>query len=116
MSFVVHKNIWTWGNSNIVITSDGTGTCTVQFFEDEPEIAYITGLSVHESVRKQGIGKQLLHECEKIAKENKKKILKIHCDKNTFVYDWYIREGFTDTGIIVIGYGDTVIELEKNIN
>lgn len=115
--FVIHKNTWTWGESNIIITSDGTGTVTVQFFNDETDLAYITGLSVYSKARNNGLGKTLLHKAEKIAKEREGiKRIKICCDKNTFVYDWYVREGYKDTGIILFGYGDTVVELIKNID
>ena len=115
--FVIHKNTWTWGESNIIIASDGTGTVTVQFFNDETNLAYITGLSVYHKARNKGLGKQLLHKAETIAKEREGITnIKICCDKTDFVYNWYIREGYTDTGIILLGYGDTVVELRKKIN
>ena len=117
MKFVKHKNKWTWGESTIIIKNDGTGTITVQFFNDETDLAYITGLSVYSGARNKGLGKALLYEAEKIAKEREGiKRIKICCDKSTFVYNWYVREGYEDTGIILFGYGDTVVELIKNID
>lgn len=117
MSFVVHKNIWTWGESNIIISDDAFGTVTVQFFNDEPNSAYITSLSVYSNARNKGLGKLLLHEAEKMAKERPGiDEITICCDKNSFVYDWYIREGYDDTGIILFGYGDSAVELKKKVN
>ena len=47
MKFIKHRNTWCWGTSTIIITNDGCGTVTVQFDDEFPCAANITGLSVY---------------------------------------------------------------------
>ena len=101
MEFVKHENTWPWGESTIIITSDGCGTITVQFdkfFEDE---AFITSLSVHKSKRNKGYGSTLLKEAERYALERGMKKVALRADKNNWVYDWYIRNGYKKDGFMV---------------
>ena len=115
MEYVKHENTWPWGRSIYIILSDGTGLVMVQLYDDEPEVGYINNLSVYINNRRKGIGKFLLHEAEKIAKENNISKIKLHCEKNSFAKDWYIREGYKNTGKIFIGEYASALELEKDI-
>lgn len=115
MDYVKHENIWSWGRSIYIILSDGTGLVMIQFYDDDPNSAYINNLSVYINSRRKGIGKFLLHEAERIAKENNVNTIRLHCEKNSFTKDWYIREGYKDTHKIFLGEYANALELEKDI-
>lgn len=114
MKFIKHKNNWCWGKSTIIITNDGCGTVTVQFEDEYPNDANITGLSVYESKRNSGYGTSLLAEAEKEAKDNGKKCIYISCEKNSWVEKWYIKNGYSMCGFVV-GYENKIRLLKKDI-
>ena len=97
MKFIKHENTWCWGQSTIIITNDGCGTVTVQF-EDDADFAIICGLSVYKEKRNKGYGTQLLKEAEAEAAKHKRKYIYLGTDENTWVYNWYIRQGYVDDG------------------
>lgn len=94
MNIIKHRNTWCWGKSTIIVLFDGKGIVTVSFEDETPDEATITGLSVHESSRKKGIGNALLKEAENEAKFYGVHKLNIYADDNTFAYNWYQRHGF----------------------
>ena len=100
MKFIKHRNTWCWGTSTIIITNDGCGTVTVQFDDEFPCAANITGLSVYKDKRNKGYGTALLKEAEKEAKEHNKEIIYISCDKDSWIENWYKRTGYEDDGLI----------------
>ena len=98
MEFVKHKNIWNWGDSIIIITSDAYGIVTVSFETRDLDVAYISGLSVVNDKRNQGYGSILLEEAEKEIKNRNCKVIYIGCDPNLWVYSWYKRKGYIYDG------------------
>lgn len=115
MKFIRHDNTWIWGHSTIAITNDGCGTVTVQFYNDEPNVAYLTSLSVHESKRKCGYGTKLVKEAEKIAKEYNATRIILSADKKSWVFDWYVRLGYKFCGFN-LDFKDTVYILDKELS
>jgi len=91
---IIHHNIWKWGDTYTIIRYDGKAKVEVTISNDEPEVAYINGLSVYEPQRGKGYGKIMLEDA--IAQANKIgcKYAYLHCDKDSFVFDWYKQRGF----------------------
>ena len=114
MKFIKHKNTWCWGKSTIIITNDGCGTVTVQFDNDFPDDANICGLSVYEAKRNKGYGTKLLHEAEKEVKENNRKNIFISCESNSWIEEWYIKNGYKKCGYTE-GFENKVSLLKKYI-
>ena len=94
MSTIIHKNIWRWGRSDIIIIADGCGLCTVSVEDDNPAVAYLSGVSVCESSRRMGLGNELLELSKQHAKEMGAKMLRLWADPEQWVTDWYKRHGF----------------------
>lgn len=91
---IIHHNTWKWGDTYTLITEDGKATIEVTVSYDEPEVAYLKGLSVYEPEREKGLGRRML--CEAITLSNKIgcKYAYLHADKDSFVFAWYKRFGF----------------------
>ena len=94
MNVLIHHNYWYWGDSYYIIMNDGLGMVSLQVDKKEPEAGCINNLSVHISTRKQGIGNELLKYVEQFAKSINLKEIYLKCDKTSFVYPWYKRNGF----------------------
>lgn len=59
----------------------------------------VEDLFVHESWRKQGIGKQLMQKAiEEAKKQNCYKVILQSRHANTLVHDWYLKLGFKNHG------------------
>ena len=94
-NFVIHDNIWWWGRTISIIKDDGLASVSVQFDKDYPETAFIKGLTVHPSVRQQGIGTELLKEAERVARKNNVSFMELDADiKNQWLQCWYKKNGF----------------------
>lgn len=94
MKMVIHSNLWKWGRSFDIIANDGTATISVSVTNDEPEQAYISGLSVWSPSRRKGLGTRFVNMALVQAKECGCKYAFIMADKDSFVFDWYKRMGF----------------------
>jgi len=94
MEYVVHCNQWKWGRSFDIITEDAFGTISMSITNDEPEQAYISGLSVHHIHRHKHLGSQLMQRAMSLAKKEQAKYAYLMADKDSFVFDWYLRLGF----------------------
>lgn len=91
---VIHKNEWKWGDSFTLILEDATAFITVNITNDEPELAYISGLSVSPSRRNYGCGRVMLLNALDVARKNNCKYAFLMADKDSFVFEWYKRMGF----------------------
>lgn len=94
MYIVIHANEWKWGRSFDIISNDGHATVSVSVTKEEPEQAYISGLSVHESSRREGLGKKMMDFAIDVARQNTCKYAYLLTDKDSFVFEWYKRLGF----------------------
>lgn len=94
-SIVEHFNRWWWGCTFTLIAGDGLGIVEVQFDDDYPTTAFIKGLSVLESERQKGLGKELLDQCVILALREQKQFLQLSVDrKKVWLVKWYKRFGF----------------------
>lgn len=91
---VIHKNEWKWGKSFYLIEEDGTATISVSVTNDEPEQAYISGLSVLKGHRRKGLGTMFMNMALVEAKSLGCKYAYLMADKDSFVFEWYKRMGF----------------------
>ena len=93
-SVLIHINNWKWGRSFTIIENDATAVIEFTVSNDEPELAYLKGLSVHCDSRKEGLGNKMLDTAMTQAKRNGCKYAYLHAEKDSFVFDWYKRKGF----------------------
>ena len=100
---ILHNNKWQWGDSYTIIEEDGMGMIEFDVTKDEPEVAYVKGLSVFRTHRLHGLGNRLLDEALQEAKKRGCKYAWLHASKEDFVFKWYLRRGFKY-------YGDKVNE------
>ena len=91
---VIHKNEWQWGKTFTIVRENGRAIVGLSISEDEPELGYINGLSVVGTIRRLGKGTRMLNDAIELAKKNGCKYAYLHCDKDSFVFDWYKRLGF----------------------
>ncbi|MCJ8315008.1 MAG: GNAT family N-acetyltransferase [Saccharospirillaceae bacterium] len=87
------------------------------FWNDENTVAlYVHKLAVDRTYKNKGLGKKMLNEVEKIAKQQGIKTVRLDCVKaNPFLKQYY-----TDSGFIQVGEaddeGETVLLFEKTVN
>lgn len=93
MEAVEIRNKWNWGYS-ITLIQDGCGTVEIQF-ENGYNWGYITGLVVHQSRQRQGIGTMLIKRAEEIIKEEGYDEAQLWVEKEReWTYEWYKRLGY----------------------
>lgn len=66
----------------------------LEIYEDDPTTCIFTHLLVDEKYRQQGYGTQALVDAEKIAKNHGCTIIYLKVENNSWMYDWYIRQGY----------------------
>lgn len=94
-NFILHERTNIWGRDFIYMEENGFAVGRVYIYNDDENVAYIEGVDVSESKRKNGIGKSLINmlirKCEKLGV---KKCM-LWCYTDGWVYSWYQRMGFT---------------------
>ena len=115
MKVLKHRNTWCWGKSTIIVLENGKGIVTVSFENENPNEATITGLSVHESARRKGLGTKLVKLAEEEAKEFGVKRIILFSDENSFTYNWYKSLGFENAWDRIYIDAPNIRELAKNI-
>lgn len=95
IKYITHFKTESWGTSVCIMHPDGHGFARVYWYDDDDTVAYFDMLSVSQSERKQGIGRNLLKEQESIAfcLGLRKGCLLV--ENGTWMKDWYIREGYS---------------------
>ena len=95
IKYITHFKTEPWGTSVCIMHPDGHGFARVYWYDDDDTVAYFDMLSVSQSERKQGIGRDLLKEQESIAfcLGLRKGCLLV--ENGTWMKDWYIREGYS---------------------
>jgi len=78
---------------------------------------YIHSIAVRREYRRKKIGKRILNEIERIARENKNEVLTLHVRlSNKEAIEFYHKQGFTDIIILPkIYYDEDGIYMEKRI-
>lgn len=92
--FVYLKNSWWWGESTTIITGDAMAVVGLSVRNDSPGYGYVEELQVHESIREKGVGRELMQEVERLAREMGLKHLYLGARKTSFVVGWYMRMGY----------------------
>ena len=89
-----HENDWHWGTSVDVISTRGLGRVELSFENDNPGVAYLSGLIVLEPCRGKGLATTMLDHCEGICR--KRGVFRIDLDSVNvpFVVKMYERRGF----------------------
>lgn len=94
--YFVHSNVWWWGVSYNIICKDGSGIVELQFDKKRPSSCYVTGLSVEDSCRENGIGRMLLELCFDLARQEGKKFIELNVEyEPQWLAEWYVRMGFS---------------------
>lgn len=97
MERIIHFNKWWWGFSEHWIFGGGKGIVKVQCDNDQPNVMFISELSVLESDRRKGIGSEILDTCEQNAKCKGKRILQLSVENdNHNLISWYKSKGFVE--------------------
>lgn len=94
MDIVIHKNQWYWGSTLTIVKNDGMASVELQLDNKYPTIAFVKGLIVHDTCRKQGIGNAMLDACIIEAFKCEKSFLQLNVKKDSWVVGWYKRRGF----------------------
>lgn len=83
----------------------------LEIYEDDPTTCIFTHLFVDENHRQQGYGTQTLSDAEKIAKNHGCTIIYLKVENNSWIYDWYLRQGYEFDNFDI----DNYVWLYKNL-
>lgn len=87
------ENQWKWGYS-VTLVAEGCGILAVDF-ERGYEWGYLNSLTVHPSRRRQGIGRMLMEEAEKVIREEGFDEAQLTVQKDhEWQKEWYERLGY----------------------
>lgn len=92
---IYHENKWPWGESVKVITPNGMGVVEMSFENNNPGVCYLSGLSVHPSMRRKGIATMLMYCCIDYCKQRGVFRIDLNSVKESFVVDFYKKLGFS---------------------
>jgi ribosomal protein S18 acetylase RimI-like enzyme len=93
---IVHNNRWWFGTTQNIIYKGGLAIAEIIYDNTTPDTAYIRRLAVHDSVRHQGIGTSMLKLCEQMIRDNGKRLVHLHADKeDPDLVMWYSNNGYT---------------------
>lgn len=65
-------------------------------YNDDPYVTYLSNVWVNDESRGQGIGDKLLNVAEEMAIQHNAKVICLKVLVDTWVHDWYQRQGFID--------------------
>lgn len=120
INYVIHKNKWLWGESWIIVTTDGCGLVTVSFekdmFSGDEPASVLSGLSVVSEKRQSGLGRALVEAAENVARERGAKLMILWADKNDWVINWYKRLGYVESDYPREQDEEDLQELEKRLD
>lgn len=113
MNYIHHINKWYWGTTETIVAEDGKSIIKISIDEDCPDSALISGLSVHETVRNQNRGNEILKEAEETIRKNKN-IFSINITAEIpWIVEWYKRNNYNS---LAIKHDNDVVWLQKKIN
>ena len=94
-NYIHHVNTWWWGKTITLVSKDGYSTVELQFDDNYPSIAFIKGLSVFSTHRKEGYGTEIMGCCEAVAKKEGYTFLQLSVNKEQdWLVEWYKHLGF----------------------
>ena len=92
--YVVHQDVWGWGETVKLVTPDGFGLVSMSFSNGSPGVCYISGLSVVPEVRRQGIATNLMRACENYCKQRGIFRIDLNSRKEGWLIDFYGSLGY----------------------
>jgi len=92
-NFILHNSITNWGGSVLVMERSGIAFARTYWFNDNDHI-YFDWLSIDEVNRNNGIATKLLNAHIDISKQLGVNSY-LWVEDNTWIKDWYIRNGYT---------------------
>lgn len=107
MKFIAHRTKFETGNKVgkpkkkevqhqvFVMESNGRAAASLYWFEDEPNRAILSDLTVTKHHRKKGIGLALQEYREQLAKLFGCDCVSLWVKKNSWMHKWYVRRGYT---------------------
>ena len=94
-NYIYHVNTWWWGKTITLVSKDGYSTVELQLDDNYPSTAFIKGLSVFSTRRKEGYGTEIMGCCEAVAKKEGYTFLQLSVDKEQdWLVEWYKHLGF----------------------
>lgn len=98
--WLLHRNIWWWGQSLTVVHKEGIATIDVCLDNSCPKTAYAKNLSVFSDNRRKGLGTELLALAEDLAKRHGRMFIELSADKNNeWLVAWYEKAGYVITQV-----------------
>ena len=88
------------------------GICRLTFDRKCPDVCFVSTFIVNELSRQCGIGKQLLHAAELVAKRKCCNRVSLQVEDNSWNKDWYKRNGYE---VIADGYDESMIIMSKKL-
>lgn len=92
----LHSNRWPWGTTETVIIENGEAMVEMMFEDDNVGVCYISGLSVVEYRRREGLATALMKYCEEFCRKRDIFRLDLNSVREDFVMDFYHKLGFVD--------------------
>lgn len=89
-----HKNDWNWGTSVVITKHNGRGIVNVSITKAQPKVAFISGLSVEETSRRNGYGQEMLEAAETYASQAGCAQVELYADPDSFTLGWYKKNGY----------------------
>jgi GNAT superfamily N-acetyltransferase len=93
-SYIKHLALDPDFSSILIMDKTGKAFCRTYWYCDDEDTVYFDWLSVNESVRKQGIGNELLSLHEEIGKQLGANISFLFVERDSWLQDWYQRKGY----------------------
>ena len=94
--FIYHCDRESWGKEIYIMEQRGKAFGRIYWNNDDKTTAYLAGLSVEMSSRKQGIGTELQELRESMAMGSGATITCLWVEKGTWMHEWYKRRGYKD--------------------
>lgn len=111
----VHGNQYLWGFCVHIIAESGAGTVEV-CFENGKSHSFVSGLSVLEDRRRQGIGTALLKACERESAQRKRYTVELEIEaQDIYAQEFYEKRGYKVVDNFELDYGDYKL-MRKELN
>lgn len=111
--FNVHTYQWRDHISVLIMTLDGKSCCKIQIYDNEPTLAYISGLFVDPNQRHKGIGSEIIKYCEEYAKNRGCQKVSLISDIDNWTREWYKKIGYDEVSSQVL-FEKKLIKNEKD--
>ena len=94
--FLFHENEWFWGRTTTIISRDGVATVELQYDDKYPSTAFVKGLIVLKTFRRQGYASDLMRLCDEAARNEGRRFLQLNANKEQrWLVQWYESLGYT---------------------